>query len=66
MCGSLTSQSVAELIVNGQAGYDKRFYYPQPDAPNILVKTQAAGAGPEVWTVQAISNNRLTTSGRRA
>jgi len=65
MCGSLTSQLVDEPIVNGQVSYTKRFYYPQPNAPDILV-TQAEGVGPEVWMMQPISNNRLTTSGRRA
>lgn len=57
--------SVVELIVNRQVGYTKRFYYPQPNAPDILVKTQADGTGPEVWTMQPISSNRLTTSSRR-
>ena len=56
--------SVAELFVNKQITYTKRFYYPGTDAPTmslrILGKTTNVSSV-EMWQFTPISPNRLTT-----
>ena len=56
--------SVIELILNRQAGYTKRFYYPGPHAPEIALRI--AGKSTSItkltaWQLAPISPNRLTT-----
>jgi beta-fructofuranosidase len=62
--------SVIELIVNQRIGYTQRFYFEQATAPDVLVSlTTAPDAGLaslDVWTIQPISDNRLTGPMRRA
>ena len=52
--------SVIEVIVNGRVGYTKRFYYEQSQAPAVQVELSGM-AEARAWSVQPISNNRLTT-----
>ena len=56
--------SVAEVFVNKQITYTKRFYYPGTDAPTmslrILGKTNNVSSL-EMWNLTPISSNRLTT-----
>jgi beta-fructofuranosidase len=56
--------SVAEVFVNGQISYTKRFYYPGSEAPAIGVRVD----GPpqtlsvlEMWQLAPISPDRMTT-----
>lgn len=56
--------SVIELIVNRQAGYTKRFYYPGPHAPGIALRIAGKStniAKLTLWQLTPISPNRLTT-----
>lgn len=56
--------SVIELIVNEQAGYTKRFYYPGLHAPEIALRVAGKWANvAEIskWQLAPISPNRLTT-----
>lgn len=56
--------SVAEVFMNRQITYTKRFYYPGADAPTmslrILGKTTNVSSL-EMWQIHPISPNRLTT-----
>lgn len=55
--------SVIELIVNRQAAYTKRFYYPGPHAPAITVRVGRKStniARLKLWQLTPISPNRLT------
>ena len=55
--------SVIDLIVNGSIGYTKRFYYEQVVAPDVAVDV-VHGAAVNVWGINPISRNRLTTPAR--
>jgi beta-fructofuranosidase len=56
--------SVAEVFVNRQIAYTKRYYYPGGEAPTmsvtILGKTTSLSSL-EMWQLNPISPNRLTT-----
>ncbi len=56
--------SVIEVIAGERAGYTKRFYYEQKTAPDIEVRLKAPfGIRPDlnIWKINPISSNRLTT-----
>lgn len=56
--------SAIELIVNRQAGYTKRFYYPGHRAPEIALRIAGKStnfAKITKWQLAPISPNRLTT-----
>ncbi len=56
--------SVAEVFVNNQITYTRRFYYPGTDAPMISLRIQGKTtnlASLEMWQIHPISPDRLTT-----
>lgn len=56
--------SVIELMVNQQAAYTKRFYYPGPSSPEIALRVEGKTANIAklaLWQFAPISPNRLTT-----
>jgi beta-fructofuranosidase len=56
--------SVAEVFVNGQIAYTKRFYYPGSEAPAIGVRVDGVPKSLsvlETWQLAPISPDRMTT-----
>jgi beta-fructofuranosidase len=56
--------SVAEVLVNKQISYTKRFYYPGTDAPTVSLRIEGKTtkvSSVEMWQLTPISSNRLTT-----
>ena len=56
--------SVMELILNGEAAFTKRFYYPGNQAPEIGIRcsdSSANGLSISIWQLEPISRDRLTT-----
>ncbi|MDW5266017.1 MULTISPECIES: glycoside hydrolase family 32 protein [Acidobacteriaceae] len=54
--------SVIEVILSQRAGYTRRFYYTQTSAPDITVRViGGTRITASAWTIDPISNNRLTT-----
>jgi beta-fructofuranosidase len=56
--------SVAEILLSGQAGYTKRFYYAGDEAPDIYLRLQGAEQVLEslqLWHLKPISPDRLTS-----
>jgi len=56
--------SVAEVFVNKQISYTKRFYYPGADAPTVSLRIQGKTtkvSSLEMWQLTPVSPNRLTT-----
>ncbi len=54
--------SVIEMILGQRIGYTKRFYYPQPIAPDVSAQlSPGTNTTLNAWTIRPISANRLTT-----
>jgi beta-fructofuranosidase len=53
--------SVVELILGERMAYTKRFYYEEVVAPEIKISMNGEACTASGWSVQPISNNRLTT-----
>jgi len=57
--------SVIELILGGRIGVTKRFYFNEPEAPDVVAVAEGMGAiDLSAWKIAPISNDRLTTPAR--
>jgi beta-fructofuranosidase len=58
--------SVIEVILGERVGCTRRFYYPEPVAPDIEVWAVGGAVSAHAWKMKPISPNRLTTPARTA